>query len=244
MFRVEPASDSVAILRMDDGKVNIMSPAFLRAFPGAFTQAGADGERAVVIAGNARAFCAGLDLKTLPSLGRETVGFAQDLLRAFQLVWDHPRPVVAAVDGPAIAGGAFLALCADLRVVGGHARIGVTEVPVGVPFPPPLVDLLRATLPPQELGPAALQGVVRAGEACVTHGWAHRVSRAPVDDAVRLADELASHSALAFRLSKAALRREVSESLAKFDATVWARELEHPDTKAALARTLEKLAKR
>ncbi|HEX2021881.1 MAG TPA: enoyl-CoA hydratase/isomerase family protein, partial [Candidatus Thermoplasmatota archaeon] len=113
MFHVDEPAPGVARLRMDDGKVNAMGPAFVEAFPRAFADA-ARGGRAVVLAGNAKAFSAGLDLKTLPSLDREAFArFARGFTTLFGEVLAHPRPVVAAVDGPAIAGGAVLALCAD-----------------------------------------------------------------------------------------------------------------------------------
>src|SRR5687768_9532384 len=77
MFRIERPSERVAILRMDDGKVNAMGPDFVQAFPKAWADATADG-RAVVLAGNAKAFCAGLDLKRLPTLeAAELEGFAR-----------------------------------------------------------------------------------------------------------------------------------------------------------------------
>ncbi len=59
MFHVTHASDKVSVLKMDDGKVNAIGPAFLHRFGDAWGQA-TQGGRAVVIVGNAKAFCAGL----------------------------------------------------------------------------------------------------------------------------------------------------------------------------------------
>lgn len=240
MFRTESLPGGVALFQMDDGKVNAMSPAWLAAFPAAWRRT--QEASAVVVAGNAKAFSAGLDLKALPTLSPEQmIGFADDLLACFAAVHDDPRPVVAAVAGPALAGGAILGLCADFRVVGPHARMGVTEVPVGVPFPEPLYALLRSQLPPQELAPAVLQGAVRAGATLVATGWAHRSATNPVQEAARLAAELGGNSAVAYAGAKRGMRGDASRALAAFDAKAWVRELARPESQAALARTLERL---
>ncbi|HVM45150.1 MAG TPA: enoyl-CoA hydratase/isomerase family protein, partial [Candidatus Thermoplasmatota archaeon] len=135
MLQVTLQGERVALVRIDDGKVNAIGPAFLRAFQSAWSDATRDG-RAVVFSGNAKAFSAGLDLKALPALERaDMVAFARGFNALFRDVLAYPRPVVAAIDGPAMAGGAILALACDFRLVGPRAKLAVTEVPVGIPFP-------------------------------------------------------------------------------------------------------------
>lgn len=216
MFSVERHGDKVALLRMDDGKVNAIGPDFLRAFFSAWSEATSD-KRAVILAGNAKAFSAGLDLKRLPSLERaEMVDFARGFHQLFRDVVAYERPVVAAIDGPAMAGGAVLALAADFRLVGPNARLGVTEVPVGIPYPPPVVDLVRARLPAPEHAPAILRGGIRAGEACVAAGWAHELlaSEALLPRALALAEEVAAFSPRAYEAAKT----DAAPLAARFDA--------------------------
>lgn len=226
MFRVEKRGERVAVLRIDDGKVNAIGPDFLVAFQQAWAEATREG-RAVVLAGNAKAFSAGLDLKVLPGLERrEMLAFGRGFMQLFHDVLAYPRPVVAALDGPAIAGGAILALCADFRLVGPKARVGVTEVPVGIPFPLPVVDLVRERLPAFEHAPALMRGVVRAGEDCVRAGWAHQFVESDrlVDEAVALADELAAHYPLAFASAKGPLSEPLAARYGRFvkeDADAW-----------------------
>ena len=218
MFQVTPHGERVALLRMDDGKVNAIGPDFLREFARAWGEATRDG-RAVVLAGNAKAFCAGLDLKTLPGLDRgQMLAFARGFNSLFRDVLAYPRPVVAAVDGPAMAGGAILALSADFRLVGPNAKLAVTEVPVGIPFPAPVADLVRARLPPQEHAPALLRGGIRVGEECVRAGWAHaqHASERLVPEALALAEELAQHYGPAY----AAAKTDAASIVARFDAFV------------------------
>ncbi len=104
--------------------------------------------RAVVLAGEAGCFSAGLDLKLLPSYDREQqrellLTFGRALLR----LYGFPRPVVGAIDGHAIAGGFILAIACDYRIGGrGDYEFGLTEVRVGIPFPYAPLELVRAEL--------------------------------------------------------------------------------------------------
>lgn len=250
MFHVELHGASVALLRMDDGKVNAMGPAFVDGFQPAWVEATADG-RVVVLAGNAKAFCAGLDLKTLPTLDHAGLrAFVRGFVGLFQTVLAHPRPVVAAVDGPALAGGALLALCADQRLVGPGARLGLTETQVGVTFPPPVVDLARETLPAQEWGPAILGSAIRQGEECVARGWAHRLVASPeklVPEALDLAAQLALLDAPAYAAAKTHLRGPTAQLLGEFlketaglERYVW--DLGSRETMDRIARNFQRVA--
>lgn len=238
MFSVTPRGDKVALLRMDDGKVNAIGPAFLREFAQAWSDVTSEG-RAVVLTGNAKAFSAGLDLKTLPTLERcEMIAFAKGFNSIFRDVLAYPRPVIAAVDGPAMAGGAILALASDFRLVGPHAKLGVTEVPVGIPFPSAVTTMVRARLPVTEHSPALLLGGIRAGEECVRTGWAHRFFSSVdlVPEAIRLAEELASFYPPAF----AAAKSDAAPLIAAYDAFVkneaerWVDAVMHEDTIGAI----------
>src|SRR5205814_9717391 len=84
------------------------------------------GPGAVVLVGRDRFFSAGMDLKAAPQLSiseqRETVA---GINRLFSSWYAFPRPVVAAVNGHAVAGGLILALCADYRVCATEGRPGL-----------------------------------------------------------------------------------------------------------------------
>lgn len=238
MFQVENHGDRVALLRMDDGKVNAIGPAFLQEFGRAWGDATREG-RAIVLAGNAKAFSAGLDLKALPGLEpHEMIAFARGFNGLFRDVLAYPRPVVAAVDGPAMAGGAILALASDFRLVGPHARIGVTEVPVGIPFPAPVAALVRARLPAPEHAPALLRGAIRTGAECVATGWAHQhlASGELVPAALALAAELAEHHPPAYAAAKTDTLALVDafDAFVKDDAEAWVDSVMNEETLAAI----------
>lgn len=249
MFHVEAKGDHVRLLRMDDAKVNAIGPEFIDAFGKAWADATRDG-RAVVVAGNAKAFSAGLNLKVLPALERaEMVAFAQGFMRLFGDVLAYDRPVVAAVDGPALAGGAVLALAADFRVVSPRARLGLTEVPVGIPFPAAVVALARAKLPVAEWPHAVLRGGIREGAHCLQHGWAQELhaSERVVEAAVALAAELGEHNPAAYAPAKRGLVDDVRAAFGAFSkdgAERWIDELTSEDTIAAILRGFERATRK
>ncbi|CAB4911918.1 MAG: enoyl-CoA hydratase/isomerase family protein [Actinobacteria bacterium] len=135
------SSGDVAIMRMNHGKVNALDVDLLIALREAFESV--EHRQAVVLTGNDRAFSAGLDLRAL--LAAEVTysdSLLRELVRTSLTIFNHDRPVIAAVNGPAIAGGAILALAADQRLMS-HGVIGLPELHVGVPFPPALIEIAR-----------------------------------------------------------------------------------------------------
>lgn len=138
----------VAVLRMAHGPVNAMDLELCQALAGRFRELVADPARAVVVTGSDRAFSAGVDLKRCTAGGDEYVEkFLPALAAAVRAAFELPKPLVAAVNGPAIAGGCVLAACADVVLMAeGSARIGVPEMKVGVPFPRIALEVLGAAV--------------------------------------------------------------------------------------------------
>ncbi len=96
--------------------------------------AGMPALRCVILAGTGRFFCAGGDLKAYRGLGtrkelERVFGAARALLDAIEV---FPLPVIAAIDGLALGGGAELALACDLRVAGAGASIGFPQLRLGI----------------------------------------------------------------------------------------------------------------
>ena len=106
---------------------------------------GAQAKSALVITGQGKIFSAGVDLKRLSKEGAAYIRkFLPALDKLYDAVFFHPKPVVAAVNGHAVAGGAVLACCADRRIMArAGGRIGVTELLVGVPFPALAFEIVR-----------------------------------------------------------------------------------------------------
>ena len=105
---------------------------------------------ALVITGREGIFSAGVDLKKLPTLSvTDQDHILNALNHLYTRLYGLSRPVVAAVNGHAIAGGMILALCCDYRVgPEGPFQFGLTEVRVGVAFPVSALEIARAELSP------------------------------------------------------------------------------------------------
>ena len=140
MLDVEDHS-GVTVLRLSHGKVNALDVELLRAITAAVRSARPEG--AVVITGAGSSFSAGVDLRPIVADGEPYVReFLPELSTTFMAVFGHPGPVLAAVNGHAIAGGCVLAAACDVRVMS-QGKIGLTELSVGVPFPPAAMEIMR-----------------------------------------------------------------------------------------------------
>jgi enoyl-CoA hydratase len=138
MIRVEPAGE-VNVVTLDGGKANALNLELLEQLVAAFDELNG----AAVITGVGSAFSAGVDLARIVDGGPPYIEpFLDALSRAFVAVFTHPAPVVAAVNGHAIAGGCVLAAACDRRLMSG-GQIGLTELAVGVPFPVAALEISR-----------------------------------------------------------------------------------------------------
>ena len=91
--------------------------------------------RAVVLTGTGKAFCAGLDLSELKAVSSRSAEVnranSERLGKLFEQIYRFPKPVVAAVNGHAVAGGAGLASVCDFAVLSENAKVGYTEARIG-----------------------------------------------------------------------------------------------------------------
>jgi enoyl-CoA hydratase len=138
--------EGVTIARMAHGKVNALDVELLQAIATAFGSLGPG--RAVVFTGAGRSFSAGVDLTRITDGGMDYVRvFRPSLSAAVRAIFDHPGPVVAAINGHAIAGGCVLAAACDVRLMSA-GTIGLTEMRVGVPFPAVPIEVMRHVMGP------------------------------------------------------------------------------------------------
>lgn len=151
--------DGIAIVTIDDGKRNALSPAVFRGLYGALRQAEKD--RAVVIlTGREGVFSAGYDLKVMKAGNTDTLRMLRAGYSLTARVMAHPYPVIAACNGHSFAMGVFLMLSADY-VIGtrGDFQIAANEVAIGLTMPRVACTTLR-----QRLTPAAYQRAVTLSE--------------------------------------------------------------------------------
>jgi len=145
---------SIAVVRLAHGKANAMDLEFCTAIAARVGECDADPSiAALLITGQAQIFSAGVDLVRMVNEGAAYVRrFLPALSASLQAVFACAKPVVAAVNGHAIAGGCILACAADYRVMArGSGRIGIPELIVGVPFPIVPIEIMRFVAPANRL---------------------------------------------------------------------------------------------
>ena len=148
--------DNVAVIQMDDGKVNALSYDMLAALNDALDTAEAEA-KALVLVGRPGRFCAGFDLKSMTESPASAVRLLTAGCDVFMRLYGFDLPVVIASSGHAIAGGALLTLCGDYRVgVEGEFKYGLNEVAIKMPLPILGVELARDRLAKHALNSATL----------------------------------------------------------------------------------------
>ncbi|MGV7254661.1 crotonase/enoyl-CoA hydratase family protein [Mycobacterium kansasii] len=169
--------ETIAVIRMDDGKVNVIGPAMQQALNEAIDQADRDNVGALVIAGNHRVFSGGFDLKVLTS---GEVQPAIDMLRGgFELAYrllSYPKPVVMACTGHAIAMGAFLLTSGDHRVAAHAYNIQANEVAIGMTIPYAALEIMKLRLTPSAYQQAAGLAKTFFGETALAAGFIDEIA--------------------------------------------------------------------
>jgi enoyl-CoA hydratase len=241
----------ICVLRMVRGKGNALNADLVDALAGALDRLEASPARAAVLTGQGSVFGAGVDLPSLVEGGAAYARrFLPAMMRLFERLATYPKPLVAAINGHAIAGGAILMLTCDQRLLArGTARVGLTEVLVGVTFPAWAMEIARFATPPQHFPTVICTGRTWLPEETLARGLVDELVEPEklLDRACEVAKELAAIPSAVFAASKLAVRRPMIESAraqaAKTDAAV----LEHwlsPGTMREIAKFVEQTIKR
>jgi len=205
--------DSVAVITMDDGKVNALSPALIEQVDAAFDRAEKDA-KAVVLTGRKDRFSAGFDLRVLmsgPKAAGALLKAGGDLLLR---LYAYPKPLVIACNGHALAGGILLCATGDTRIgARGEYKLGLNEVQKGMPVPTLAHELARDRLDPRELTKSVVQARIYNPEEAAVAGWLDStVDEAELADAALAeATRLSKLPGHAYGESKRSLRKQTIE---------------------------------
>lgn len=228
-------ADGVADVRMNrPDKMNALDGAMFHALVEAGDQLAADPSvRAVVLSGEGRGFCAGLDIAAFMGAEAETTdatgapsspfallggredGRIANLAQQVAYTWtEMPVPVIAAIHGVALGGGIQIALGTDIRVVAPDARLAVLEIRWGL-----LPDMTGLQMLPRLVGldvakELAFTGRMVSGTEAVELGLATKLSEDPRTDALALAAEIAGKNPAAIRGMKSLLNDAGTRPLA------------------------------
>lgn len=200
--------DGVAVVTLDDGKMNAVSHDVVDGLHAALDTALAEAG-SVCIRGNGRALSAGFDLKVmgggdLDAVVRLVNAGGALLMRLFV----HPQPTVVAVNGHALAAGALLVLACDTRIASpGTAKIGLNETAIGMALPEFAYELAAARLSKRYLTRAAVQAEIFDPDGAVAAGYLDRLEDDCVAAALAEARALAQLPVAAYAGTKRSLRQ-------------------------------------
>lgn len=215
----------VRLVRAD--KMNALDDAMFSALIDTGEQLKAEkGVRAVVLSGEGRAFCAGLDTSSFAGMAGgggsdrlvgtpRTPGGANRAQQAVMVWREVPVPVIAAVHGVAFGGGFQLALAADLRFVAADARMSVMEIKWGLVPDMAGIVLLRGLVRDDQFRDLTYSGRIFDGTEALELGIATRVSADPRAEALAYAADIAGKSPDAIRAAKRLLNLPASATVAE-----------------------------
>lgn len=207
--------------------------------------------RAVVLSGEGRGFCAGIDLESLKAasgdgaraidINAEVSGGANIAQHAVLLWRNLAAPVITAVHGVAFGGGLQLALAGDVRIMSPAVRLALSEVRWGL-----VPDMAGMALLPELIRPDVLAEMVFTGREfdgveALRVGLATRLADDPTGCALALADEIAALSPDAVQAAKRLLRHSgPREDLLRAEATEQSALFGQPNQQEAVAARLQK----
>jgi enoyl-CoA hydratase len=242
--------EDIAVLRMAHGKVSALDAAFCQAMTSELDRLEHEPARAVVLTGTGSAFSAGVDLFHLLDGGADYVRHFLPLMERFlRTLLVFPKPLIAAINGHAIAGGCIIAATADHRVMAkGTARIGVPELAVGVPFPRLPLEIVASRLSPAVLRTLVYSGRTVQPDEALSLGFIDEVIDADrlMDHSVSVAQQLSAIPAQTFALTKRSFTEPVLERVrASIDSNIevveaWLSPEVHSAIRAYLDRTIKK----
>ena len=216
--------DRVAVVRLEHGKGNAFDVELMRGWISELARLDQADTSAVVLTGTGTVFSAGVELRRLTEGGRNYVkAFLPLLGDAFFKTFTFAKPLVAAVNGHAIAGGCVLACACDYRVMAeGTGRIGTPELSVGVPFPSMAMEILRLVVPAHRLQAVIYQGLTCAPEDALTHGFVDELASPDklLDRAVEVAAHLGSLPRASFSLTKRIIRQPGRDRVVRYMRSV------------------------
>jgi len=247
--------DKLGVARLtlnDPARLNALSDAMIAALHARRTEIAQDRSiRAVVLAAEGKAFCAGHDLKEMQA-GRQSddggaAYFADLFARCAEMMLALqrlPQPVIARVHGVAVAAGCQLVAACDMAVAANGARFGVNGVNIGLFCSTPMVALTRAIAPRKAFELLVTGRIIDAAEAAEI-GLINRAVEAEALDAAtdELAGAVAGKLASAVRIGKRAFYDQLtldSEAAYAHAGAVMAHNLMEPDTDEGITAFLEK----
>lgn len=209
--------NDIAVIRLNrPEKLNAINMEMVEDFVKAFDQAERDGVKAVIVTGNGRAFCAGADVAEMANMPIEEVA-----RRGHMPMWERLRtfrkPVIAALNGITAGGGLELAMACDIIIAAESALLGQPEINLGIIPGAGGTQRLTRTVGKYKAMDMVLTGRMISAWEAYRRGLVVKVvpDEALLDEAMRLAKEIASRSGFAEELAKEAVNKALETTLSQ-----------------------------
>lgn len=214
VFREEP----LGIVTLHRGKVNALNEAVVAQL-GEGLEGLADDPQvaAVILSGRGSFFSFGFDVPGFMQHPRTAFGeFVRSFTRLYLYLFTFPKPVVAALNGHAIAGGCMLATACDYRLMAtGKAKIALNEIAFGATVPAGSVEMLKACVGQRNAGTILYSGAMLSAEEALELGLVDEVASTEELPAAakNVALDLAEKDGVAFKSMKRLLRGPVAQTI-------------------------------
>jgi enoyl-CoA hydratase len=213
---------AIEVVRLAHGKVSALDIELSEALTSALQTLASGPATAVVLTGTGSTFSAGVDLFRVLNGGTDYLRrFLPAMETLFLTLLKFPKPLVAAINGHAIAGGCIMAATTDVRLMAeGRARIGIPELLVGVPFPVLPFEIMRARVSGADFRELVVTGKTLTPIEAFDLGLVDDVvaSDGLLERAVEAAEQLAQIPAVSFRLTKQAFAAPIENNLQRSQA--------------------------
>lgn len=208
----------IATVALQRGKVNALNESMVEKIHHCFEKVERDnGIRAVIVTGKGKFFSFGFDIPHFLSYSKdEFIKYLEKFTNLYTYIFQFPKPVVAAVNGHAIAGGCMLATACDYRLmVSGRAKISLNEISFGSSVLAGSVEMLRVCVGDRNAESILYGGVMYSAEEASGLGLIDQITTEEklIEDANKVAREFAQKDASAFGSIKSLLRRPLVDAM-------------------------------
>ncbi|MCI0607192.1 enoyl-CoA hydratase/isomerase family protein [bacterium] len=229
-WRIEEANfirlqknDRIAVLTLNKGKVNALNGDVVDQLRAHLKALENDPEiRSVILTGTGKFFSFGFDIPEFLSFTKEKfTDYLINFTQIYTYLFLYPKPVVAALNGHAIAGGCMLALACDYRVmVSGTAKISLNEIRFGSSLFAGSIEMLRFWVGNATASRVVYSGSMYTSDEARNIGLVHEVAQESelLTVARRVASDFGSRDASAFASIKSLLRRTVAQEITLHEA--------------------------
>jgi len=200
----------LGILHLHANKANAMNDRVLEAIAKGLEETRAANLKGLIITGEDRFFSAGLDLIAVYEFDREQMRrFITHWEKTMMALFEFPRPVVAAINGAAAAGGCLMALACDYRVMAQEAAIGMTGIRLGISLPAAALEIFREVVPAANLVYVLYSGKLFNSDEALKLGLVNEViqQEALMETALKRLQEFTPHAGNPVAALKIALRQ-------------------------------------